>query len=117
MAWGEGPCLLAQSQGLSAGGVLPLQSHEACEPVPRCSAMALHTTVMLRESCPAEWACCRSDGIMDQLERFLLVASGDELTGVPPQTVQMSMMLFPRGCEKGLLSLPAPTACSGVGSE
>ncbi len=95
MAWGEGPCLLAQSQGLSAGVVLPLQTHEACEPVPRCFTMVVHTAVMLQESCSAQWVCCCSDGIMDQLERFLLVASGDELTGMPPtlppQTAQTSM--------------------------
>ena len=37
---------------------------------------------------------------MDQLERFLLVASGDELTGMHPaplpQAVQMSMNAFPQ---------------------
>ena len=54
-----------------------------------------HATVELRASCPAERACCCRDGIMDQLERFLLVASGDELTGappaLPPQPAQMSI--------------------------
>ena len=47
MAWGKGACLLALSQGFSAGGVLPLHTHDACGPVPSCTTMVVHTTVKL----------------------------------------------------------------------
>ena len=81
MALGEGHACSCGHRACWQGVCCPCK-FVSCGPVPGCFTMVVHTTVMLRESCPAEWVWWRSDGIMDQLERFLLVASGDELTGM-----------------------------------